>query len=215
MHWVERLKVSHLVAGQRAIVRKGTEDGQVDRVVVVGARRQRGSEDHVLGADAVDAERYAQGERVLGQGARLVGAQHVHTGEFLDGDQLADDRLLLGEQSSPPDSHRHRQHRGHRYRNGRHGQHQRELQGGEHGVAAHQGGGHDHRDEGDRKKDQVVADLEDCALEVADGVRILDQLGGLTEIGASSGGIHQSADLAAADDGAGEHGCTGLRADRQ
>ena len=64
---------------------------------------------------------------VLRQGAGLVGTQHVHAGQFLDGDQLAHDRLLLGEQART-DRHRHRQNRGHRHGDRGHGQHQRELQ---------------------------------------------------------------------------------------
>jgi hypothetical protein len=54
-------------------------------------------EDDLLSGGVLDAERVAQRQLVLGQGAGLVRAQHVHTCEFLDGHQPGDDRLLLGE----------------------------------------------------------------------------------------------------------------------
>jgi hypothetical protein len=53
------------------------------------------------GGDVVDAERVAERQLVLGQGAGLVRAQHVHAGQLLDRDQPADDGLLLGEQRAP------------------------------------------------------------------------------------------------------------------
>ena len=53
VHRVERLEVDHLVALQRLVVVQAAEDGQVDGVVVVGARRQRGVEDDLLGGDVV------------------------------------------------------------------------------------------------------------------------------------------------------------------
>lgn len=74
------------------------KNGQVDGVVVVRARCQCAVEHDLSGGDARDAVRLAQGERVLGQRAGLVGAQYVDAGEFLDRDQPADDRLLFGEQ---------------------------------------------------------------------------------------------------------------------
>ena len=66
------------------------------------------------------------------------------------------------------------------------------------------------RDQRDREEDQVVADLEHGALEMADGVRVLDQFGGLAEVGVSAGGVDQGADLTLPDDGSGEHGVAGL-----
>ena len=50
---------------------------------------------------------------------------------------------------------------------------------------------------------------------MADSVRVLHQFGGLPEVGACACGVDQRADLPAADDGAGEHGCTGVGTDGQ
>ena len=96
----------------------------------IPARRQRGMEDHLFSGDIVYTERIAQRQLVLGQGAGLVGAQHVHARQFLDGHQPAHNRLFPGEQARA-DRHCHRQHRRHRHRNRGYGQHQRELQRGE------------------------------------------------------------------------------------
>ena len=162
----------------------------------------------VAGVTLSTAERCAQRQRVLGQGAGLVRAQHVDAGQFLDGDQPADDGLLLGEQPCA-DGHRHRQHGGHRDRDRGDGQHQGELQRGQDRVAAQDRRDDDKRHQRDREDDQVVADLEHGALEMADGVRVLHQFGGLAEVGAGAGGIHQGADLTLPDDRPGEHGVTG------
>ena len=129
MHRIERLEMDHLIALQSLLVLQAAEHGQIDGVVVVRARRQRGVENDLLGGNIVHAERIAQRQLVLGQGAGLVRAQHVHAGQFLDGHQPAHDRLLLGEQARA-DRHRHRQHRGHRHGNRGDGQHQGELQRG-------------------------------------------------------------------------------------
>ena len=70
----------------------------------------------------------------------------------------------------------------------------------------------DHHDDGDQRDgedDEVVADLQDGLLEVADGVRVLDQFGGLAEVGVGAGGVDQGADLAAADDRSGVHRVAG------
>ena len=60
MHRVERLKMSDLIAFQRLIVFQAAQDGQIDGVVIVGARRQRGIEDDLLGGNFVHAERIAE-----------------------------------------------------------------------------------------------------------------------------------------------------------
>ena len=127
VHRVERLEVNHLVALQGLIVFQAAQHGQVDGVLILRARRQRGVEDDLIGGDAVDAERIAQRQLVLGQRAGLVRAQHVHARQFLDGRQPGHDRLFLGQQARA-DRHGHRQHRGHRHGNRGHGQHQGELQ---------------------------------------------------------------------------------------
>ena len=205
VHRVEGFEMGDGVTLQDIGVLEATEHRAVDRVVVVRAGGQRAVQDDGRGRDAVDAERGAQRQRVLGQGAGLVRAEHVDAGEFLDGDQPAHDGLLLGEQPCA-DSHRHRQHGGHRHRDRGDGQDQGELQRGQDRVAAQDRRDDDNGDQRDREDDQIVADLQHGALEMADGVRVGHQLGGLAEVRVRAGGIDKGADLTLPDNGSGEHG---------
>ena len=204
MHRVERLEMNHLVAFQGLIVFQAAQHGQVDGVLIVRARRQRGVEDDLIGRDAVHAERIAQRQLVLGQGAGLVRAQHVHARQFLDGRQPGHNRLFFGQQARA-DRHGHGQHRGHRHGNRGHRQHQGELKRGEHRVAAEERDGNNHRHQSHREDDQVIADLQHRALEMADGVRLLHQLRGLAEVGVRAGGVHHRVDFALADDRTRKH----------
>ena len=209
VHRVERLEMDHLVAFQGLIVFQTAEHRQVDGVRILRARGQRGVEDDLIGRDAAHAERIAQRQLVLGQGAGLVRAQNVHARQFLDGRQPGHDRLFFGQQARA-DRHGHRQHRGHRHGNRGHGQHQGELQGGQDRVAAKERDGDNHRHQGRREEDQVIADLQHRALEMADGVRLLHQLRRLAEIGVGAGGIDQRADFALAQDRTGKYRLAGL-----
>ena len=51
MHRVERLEMGDLIAFQGLIVFQAAQNGQIDGVVIVRARRQRGIEDDLLGGD--------------------------------------------------------------------------------------------------------------------------------------------------------------------
>ena len=70
-------------------------------------------ENDLVGRDAVDRERIAERQFVLGQGAGLVRAQNVDARQFLDGHQATHDRLFFRQQARA-DRHRHGQHGGHR-----------------------------------------------------------------------------------------------------
>ncbi len=214
MDRVEWLEVDHLVALQGLVVLQASEHGQVDGVLVLRARGQRGAQDDLVGGDAVHAERIAQRQLVLGQRAGLVRAQHVHAGQLLDGRQAGHDRLSLGQQARA-DRHRHRQHRRHRHGYRGHGQHEGELQRGEHRVAAEERDDDDQGNQSHREDDQVVADLEHGTLEMADGVRLLHQLRGLAEVGVRTGGVDHRVDLALADDRTREDRLAGLARGRQ
>ena len=135
MHRIKGLEMDHLITFQRLFVFQSAQNGQINGVVIVRARRQRGIEDDLFGRDIVHAERIAQRQLVLGQGAGLVRAQHIHARQFLDGHQPAHNRLFFGEQARA-DRHRHGQHRRHRHGNRGHGQHKGKLQRGEDRVAA-------------------------------------------------------------------------------
>ena len=165
--------------------------------------------DDLLGGNIIHAERIAQRQLVLGQRAGLVRAQHIHARQFFNCHQPAHNRLFLGEQSRT-DRHRHRQHRRHRHGNRRHGQHQGELQRREDRVTSIDRETDDHRHQRHREDDQVIADLQNRFLKMADRVRLLHQLRRLAKIGFSTRGINQRADFALPDDRTRKHGIPGF-----
>ena len=71
---VERLEVLNGVGLRRLVVLQAAEHGQVDDVVVFGARRQGAGEDDFGRFRVVDAERLAQRQLVLRERPGLVGA---------------------------------------------------------------------------------------------------------------------------------------------
>ena len=158
VHRVEGLIVDHLAALQGLIVLQPAQHCQIDGVLVFRARRQRGAENDLSGRDAFHAKRLAQRQLVLGQGAGLVRAKHVHARQFLDGHQPADNRLF-GCQQPRPHRHRYRQHGGHRHGNRGHRQHQCELQRSGHAIPAEQSDRENQDHQHYRQHDQVIADL--------------------------------------------------------
>jgi len=85
MHRIEWLEMDHLITLQCLLVFQAAQNGQINCVVIIPARRQRGRENDLFGGDIVHAERVAQRQLVLCQGAGLIRAQHVHARQFLDG----------------------------------------------------------------------------------------------------------------------------------
>ena len=57
MHRVERLEMDYLISLQCLFVFQAAQNGQINRVVIFCARRQRAIEDDLLGGDIVHAER--------------------------------------------------------------------------------------------------------------------------------------------------------------
>ena len=79
MHRVEWLEMDYLVAFQGLIVLHTADHSQVDGVFIFRSRSKCGPQDDLLSRDIIHAERIAQRQLVLGQGARLVRAQaHPH-----------------------------------------------------------------------------------------------------------------------------------------
>ncbi len=174
VHGVEGLEMLGLIVLQTGRILDAGDDGHVDGVLILRAGGERAIEHELVAADFPEAIRIAKRQLVLGQRARLVGAQHVDAGQFLDRREPADDGLAW-----PPaagaDRHGHRQHGRHRHRDGGDREHQGELQRGHHRIAAEQRHGEDERDEGNGDDDEIVADLQHRALEVAGRVGLLHQ----------------------------------------
>ena len=209
VHGIERREMCDLIGLQRLLVLQAADDREIDRVVVRRLRSQCAGEDELFGGNPVKAERIAKRQLVLGESSGLVGAQHVHAGQFLDRDQLAHDRLLLGEQARA-DRHGHRQNRRHRHGDRRDRQHERELQQGQDRLAAIDTEADDDGDQDQREDNQVVTDLQHGFLEMADGDRRLHQFRGLAEVGFAARRVDQRADFAATNDRTGEDGVAGL-----
>ena len=183
--------MDHLVAFKSLIVLHPAQHGQIDGVLVLRSRSQRGGGDDLLGADPFDAEGLTQGQLVHGQGPGLIRAEDINPGQLFDGHQPADDGLFRRQQPGPH-GHCHRQDRGHGHGDGRHRQNQGELESGHHPVAAEKGDRQNQDHQHQRQDDQVIADLQHRSLEMAGGVRLLDQLGGLAEVRVLPGGIDQA-----------------------
>lgn len=101
---VETMELLHRVLGAYAlrfalvVTLEGPEDRLVDRVLlVVLVRRDGGPGEHVLLREAVhgpDLLGY-YGHVGRGEGARLVGAEHLHGRDLLKGGEVCDDGFLL------------------------------------------------------------------------------------------------------------------------
>ena len=74
VHRIKRQEMDYLILFQRVLVFQSAQNRQINRVVIFGARRQRGGQDNLFGGNFIDAERIAQREFVLRQRAGLVGA---------------------------------------------------------------------------------------------------------------------------------------------
>ena len=76
---VERLEVGHLKPVQRLVVFQAAENRQIDGVIVIVARDASAALTMTCsGATPLSGEGLAERQFVLGQGAGLVGAEHVH-----------------------------------------------------------------------------------------------------------------------------------------
>jgi hypothetical protein len=104
MHRIEWREMQHMIRLEAILVGHSGQHRLIDRVVVVRTRGQCAVQDNLCGRNALHRERVAQ--RKLGQ--------------FLDGDELADDGLFPGEQTRA-DGHGDRQYRRHGNGNRRHG----------------------------------------------------------------------------------------------
>ncbi|MNV17119.1 hypothetical protein D3C71_1079020 [compost metagenome] len=143
---------------------------------------------HVIGIVAPDVDVARQENPVLGQRAGLVGAQHVHGAEVLDGVQAFDDDFLARQEHRALGQGRGDDHRQH-FRGQAHGNRQREQQClgpvalGEAVDEQHQ------RRHDEHEADQQPTDFVDPGLERSRStIGGADALGQGAEIGAVAGG---------------------------
>lgn len=104
------MEVEDLVLGEdrlgAGVVLEGLEESLVDSVdtLLLAGSSQAGSEHQVIGLDTLDGVGLSERELVLGQGTGLVRAEDLDTSKRLNGGELLNDSLLLGEVGST-DSH--------------------------------------------------------------------------------------------------------------
>lgn len=193
---------------------ESANDGQVDRIAILGSGSQGSGQDDFLSRSSIDHVGTSQGKLVLRQRARFVRAQDVHAGQLLDCRQPADDGLILGEYPRT-DGHGHRKHGRHGHGNGRHSQDQGKLQRFQQRIAAEQGHDENQRYQRHCNHDQKIANFEHGLLKMADRVRNLDQVGRFAKIGCLAGGVDQGVDFPLLDDRAGIDTIARLALDRE
>jgi hypothetical protein len=107
---IEGVEVDDLVLREdtlgTGVVLERLEESLVDGIhtLLLAGSGQAGSQHEVLGVNTGDSVGLGERELVLGEGSSLVRAENLDTGKRLNGGQLLDDSLLLGEVGST-DSH--------------------------------------------------------------------------------------------------------------
>jgi hypothetical protein len=100
---IERVKIKDLVLGQNTlgagIELEGLEESLVDSIdtLLLAGSGQAGSKHKIIRLNSGNTERLSKRELVLGQSTGLVRAKDLDTGKGLNGGELLDDSLLLGE----------------------------------------------------------------------------------------------------------------------
>ena len=214
VHRVKGFEMKHLVALQRFIILHAANHRQINGVLVFRPRSERAEEDGLGRGNAIHGKGIAQGQLVLGQGAGLVGAQHIDARQFLNGGEPRHDGFLLRQQTR---SHRHGdgEHRGHGHGNRGHQKHQAELRRGQKLVAPEERHGQNQHHQRHGKDDQVIANLQHGALEMADGFDPLHQLRGLAKVGFVARGVNHGVNFTLTDNRAGKDRRAGLGGDGQ
>lgn len=100
---VKGVEVDNLVLGEDRlgawVELEGLEESLVNGIdtLLLARSSQAGSEHQVIGVNALDGEGFSERQLVLGQSTGLVRAENLDTSEGLNGGELLDDSLLLGE----------------------------------------------------------------------------------------------------------------------
>jgi len=185
---------------RRVASRHGREDGVVDRIVILSARRQRRRCENVCRCNRlVQDGRCAGPQDVAGQRPGLVRAQHIHAAELFDGGKVRDDRFPAGQRGGT-DCHRHRQHCRERDRDRCDCDDERERQGFQRAVTARQRHHDDDAQKCEREHDQVVTDPQHRPLKMAHPAGLFDECGGPAVEAARTGREHQEIGIASSDD---------------
>ncbi|GKT86554.1 LOW QUALITY PROTEIN: hypothetical protein Ct61P_04404 [Colletotrichum tofieldiae] len=206
---VEGEELEDLVLGQdrlgAGVVAQRLQESLVDGVhtLLLAGSSQAGSEHEVLGVDTGDGVGLGQGKLVLGEGTGLVGAENLDTSEGLNGGELLDNSLLLGEVGST-DSHGGGDDGGKTDGDTNNGNGEGEAENCDNAVGAVEGG-NPNDEQGEDDKDQengtnAVQDLGEVTRASGGGV---DESGSATDEGVVTSGGHDDESLTTLDGGRG------------
>lgn len=191
---VEGVELEDLVLGEDGlgtwVVAERLEEGLVNGIdtLLLAGGSETGSEHEVLGVDTRDAVGLSERELVLGQGSGLVRAENLDTSEGLDGRELLDDSLLLGEVSSA-DGHGGGDDSGQTDGDTNDGDGQGELEDGDDAVGAvERGNPGNEQGEDDKNEQDSSNSVEDLGEVTASGGGSVDEGGGTTNEGVVTGG---------------------------
>ncbi len=201
------MELNDLVLGKdtlgAGVVLEGLEERLVDGIhtLLLARGSQAGSQHEILGVDTGNGVGLGQRELVLGEGTGLVGAEDFDTSERLDGGELLDDSLLLGEVGST-DSHGGGHDSGETDGHTDNGDGEGELEDLDDGVGAVEGADPDDKvgedDENQENGTDTVQDLSEMASAAASSV---DERRGATDEGVVTGGSHDDESLTTLDSG--------------
>lgn len=169
-------------------IRQTRHDGEIDGIFIFRLGCEGARKNDIFNGGLAIGEDIAEGEFVLGEGARFVRAENIDAREFLDGFQARDDGFFRGEDFCAQ-SHCDRENR--RGGEGHGGNEEDEdiFREGKESVlrvfALHCGEAVQNEDnrEGDGKDDEEISDADDSLLEVGFGTRRGNEFGGPSEEG--------------------------------
>jgi hypothetical protein len=191
---VERLEVEDGVLGEnvlgKRVVAEGLEESLINGIntLLLAGRSETGSEHQVIGVDTLDAERLRERQLVLGESTSLVRAEDLDTSKGLNGRELLDDGLLLGEVGGT-DSHGGSDDGGKTDGNTDNGDGKSETEDGDNAVRAVEAGDPDN-EQGDDDQDQEnrTNAVENLSEVTSTASRLGDEGSGTTDEGVVTSG---------------------------
>jgi hypothetical protein len=211
---IEGVELKDLVAGEN-VLGAGVELERLEESLVNGIKTlllARGSETasqhEIIGLNTSDSVGLGQRELVLGEGTGLVGAENLDTSKGLDGRELLDDSLLLGEVGST-DSHGGGNDSGETDGDTDDGDGEGELQDVDDAVGPVEGGNPDDEEGDDNEDEQNRTNaVQDLGEMTGTGRGARDESGSATDESVVTGGSDDHEGLTTLDRGRGVHGVT-------
>lgn len=206
---VEGVELEDLVLGQdrlgAGVVAESLQEGLVDGVntLLLAGGSETGSKHEVIGLNTGDGEGLSERELVLGQCTGLVRAENLDTSKGLDGRELLDDGLLLGEVSST-DSHGGGDDSGETDGDTNDSDGKGELEDGNNAVGAVERGDPDNQvGEDDQDQEHCSDTVENLSEVTSSGGSLVDESSGTTDESVVTSGGDDHEGLTTLDTGGG------------